>query len=108
MSLGVDGFFWQIKKLGRRAGKARALSFSKECSSLGLHMTLPDTGERSQNPSLPSDGQVLCDRDGPDFCCFPGAFSGLLLFIEDSHQYALRALTFQNAHVSMYIKGKLD
>ena len=27
-------------------GEARALSFSKECSSLGLQTTLPDTGER--------------------------------------------------------------
>ncbi len=26
-------------------GEARALSFSKECSSLGLQTTLPDTGE---------------------------------------------------------------
>ena len=32
---------------GASAWKGRALSFSKECSSLGLQTTLPDTGERS-------------------------------------------------------------
>ena len=31
---------------GASAWKGRALSFSKECSSLGLQTTLPDTGER--------------------------------------------------------------
>ena len=31
---------------GAPGGKVRALSFSKECSSLGLQTTLPDTGER--------------------------------------------------------------
>ena len=38
-------------------GEARVLSFSKECSSLGLHMTLPNTGERyPQGPETHTGG----------------------------------------------------
>jgi hypothetical protein len=53
------------KRLAHRVGKVRVLSFSKECSSLGLHMTLPDTGERFGVLPGSATGSHIVDRGTP-------------------------------------------
>ena len=51
-------------KLRLDRGEARALSFSKECSSLGLQTTLPDTGDRynqhTPRPARPAQAPQPC------------------------------------------------